>query len=74
MFRSQIHAGPLRTVIRIRLVKNKLHAFLRDKEALAIVEYALAAGLIVAAIAAAMQALSFSINTIITSKNTILAP
>ena len=51
-------------------MKNKLHAFLRDEEALAIVEYALAAGLIVAA----MQALGFSINTIITSINTILAP
>ena len=70
MFRGQIHAGLLRTVNRIRLVKNKLHAFLRDEEALAIVEYALAAGLIVAA----MQALGFSINTIITSINTILAP
>ena len=55
-------------------MKNKLYAFLRDEEALAIVEYALAAGLIVAATAAAMQALGFSINTIITSKNTILAP
>jgi len=48
-------------------VKNQLHVFLRDEEALAI-------GLIVAVVAVAIQTLGFSINTIITSKNTILAP
>ncbi len=56
------------------IVKRKLHAFFRDEEALTIVEYALAAGLIVAAIAAAFLALGISVNTIITSINTVLAP
>ena len=55
-------------------MKKKLHAFLRDEEALTIVEYALAAGLIVAAIAGALVALGISVNTIITSINTLLAP
>jgi pilus assembly protein Flp/PilA len=50
----------------------KLHAFLRDEEALTIVEYAVAAGLIVAALAAAFLALGISINTIITSVNAFL--
>ncbi len=51
----------------------KLHAFLRDEEALTIVEYAVAAGLIVAALAAALLALGISINTIITTLNAFLA-
>jgi len=50
----------------------KLHAFLRDEEALTIVEYAVAAGLIVAALAAALLALGISINTIMTSINAFL--
>ncbi len=50
----------------------KLHAFLRDEEALTIVEYAVAAGLIVAALSAALLALGISINTIITSVNAFL--
>jgi Flp pilus assembly pilin Flp len=50
----------------------KLHAFLCDKEALTIVEYAVAAGLIVAALAAALLALGISINTIMTSINAFL--
>ncbi len=52
----------------------KLHAFLRDEEALTIVEYAVAAGLLVAALSAALLALSISINTIITSVNAFLTP
>ena len=51
----------------------KLHAFLRDEEALTIVEYAVAAGLVVAALAAALLALGISINTIITSLDTFLS-
>ena len=50
----------------------KLHAFLRDNEALTIVEYAVAAGLIVAALAAGLLALGISINTIMTSINAFL--
>ena len=49
-----------------------LHAFLRDEEALTIVEYAVAAGLIVAVLAAALLALGISISTIITSINAFL--
>ncbi len=52
----------------------KLHAFLRDEEALTIVEYAVAAGLLVAALSAALLALGISINTIITSVNAFLTP
>ena len=55
-------------------MKKKLHAFFRDEEALTLVEYALAAGLIVSAIAVALLALGVSISTIITSINTVLAP
>ncbi len=55
-------------------MKKKLHAFLRDEEALTIVEYALAAGLIVGAIAVALTVLGVSIGAIITSINTVLAP
>ena len=50
----------------------KLHAFLRDEEALTIVEYAVAAGLLVAALSAALLALGISINTIMTSINAFL--
>ena len=49
-----------------------LHAFLRDEEALTIVEYAVAAGLLVAALSAALLALGISINTIMTSINAFL--
>ena len=52
----------------------KLHAFLRDEEAPTIVEYAVAGGLIVAALAAALLALGLSINTIMTSINAFLTP
>ncbi len=55
-------------------MKKKLHAFIRDEEALTIVEYAIAAGLIVTAVAAAFLALGVSISTLITSVTTLLAP
>ena len=55
-------------------MKKKLHAFFRDEEALTLVEYALAAGLIVSAVAVALLVLGISISTIITSINTVLAP
>ena len=53
-------------------MKKKLHAFFRDEEALTVLEYALAAGLIVATIAGALVALGISVSTIITSINTLL--
>ncbi len=52
----------------------KLHAFFRDEEGLTIVEYALAAGLIVAAISVSLLALGVSVSSIITSINTVLSP
>ena len=55
-------------------VKKKLHAFFRDEQALTIVEYAVAAGLIAAALAVALLALGISINTVITTINDFLTP
>ncbi len=55
-------------------MKKKLHAFLRNEEALTVVEYAVAAGLIVATLAASLLALGININTIITSINAFLTP
>ena len=54
-------------------MKKKLHAFFRDEEALTIVEYAVAAGLIAATIAAAFLALGVSISAVIESIITVLA-
>jgi Flp pilus assembly pilin Flp len=54
-------------------VNKKLHSFLRDEAALSIVEYAIAAGLLVATLAAALLALGLSINTIITTIDAFLA-
>lgn len=53
---------------------DKLVAFLRDEEGLTVIEYAVAAGLITATIAAALLALGISINTIITTLNNFLTP
>jgi len=55
-------------------VKRKLHAFLRDEEALTIVEYAVAVGLIIAALVGALLALGISINTVITAVNDFITP
>ena len=55
-------------------MKKNLHAFFRDEEALTIVEYAVAAGLIIAVLVAALLALGISINTVITSVNDFLTP
>jgi len=55
-------------------VKRKLHTFLRDEEALTIVEYAVAAGLIVAVLVGALLALGISINSVITTVNDFLTP
>ncbi len=56
------------------IVKRKLHAFLRDEEALTIVEYAVAVGLIITALVGALLALGISINTVITTVNDFLTP
>ena len=55
-------------------MKKKLYAFLRDEEALTIVEYAVAAGLIIAALIGALLALGGTVNTVITTINTFLTP
>ncbi len=56
------------------IVRRNLHAFLRDEEVLTIVEYVVAAGLIIAVLVAILLALGVSINTVITSINTVLTP
>jgi pilus assembly protein Flp/PilA len=45
---------------------EKLKAFLREEEGLTIVEYAVAAGLITAAVVLAFQTLGGAVNTVIT--------
>ncbi len=48
-------------------MKDKLMAFLRDQDGLTIVEYAVAAGLITATVAAAFFALGGTIEGVITT-------
>ena len=48
-------------------MKTKLQAFLRSEKGLTIVEYAVAAGLITAAVAAAFVALGGAVDTTITT-------
>ena len=55
-------------------MKKKLITFLKDEDGLTIVEYAVAAGLITAAVAAAFVALGGSVNTIITTIDGYLNP
>ncbi len=55
-------------------MKKKLHAFLRDEEALTIVEYAVAAGLIISVLILALLALGVSVNAIITTVSDRLTP
>ncbi len=50
-------------------MKDKLMAFLRDQDGLTIVEYAVAAGLITAAVAAAFLALGVTVEGVITTVN-----
>ncbi len=45
-------------------MKKKLHAFLRDEEALSIVEYAVAGGLIAAALVLAFETLGVSVGAV----------
>lgn len=53
---------------------EKIKSFLRNEEGLTIVEYAVAAGLITAAVAAAFTALGGTVNGIIVALNTFLLP
>ncbi len=55
-------------------MKEKLSTLLRDEDAIAIVEYAVAAGLITVSVAAALTALGISVSTIITTLTAVLTP
>ena len=60
--------------IRRNIVKDKILAFFREEDGLTIVEYAVAAGLITAAVAAAFFALGGTVNGIIVALNGFLTP
>ncbi len=55
-------------------MKDKILAFFREEDGLTIVEYAVAAGLITAAVAAAFFALGGTVNCIIVALNGFLTP
>ncbi len=55
-------------------MKDKLMTFLREEDGLTIVEYAVAAGLITAAVAASFALLGGSIDAILVLLNGFLAP
>ncbi len=55
-------------------MKDKILTFLREEDGLTIVEYAVAAGLITAAVAAAFFALGGTVNGIIVALNGFLTP
>ena len=63
-----------RKIQQAKNVTEKLIAFLRDEEALTVIEYAVAAGLITATITAALLALGIAVNTIITTLNAFMTP
>ncbi len=60
--------------IRRKTVKKLLKVFFRNEDGLTIVEYAVAAGLITAAVAAAFVALGVSVNGVITTVTGFIAP
>ena len=53
-------------------MKKHVTAFLRDEEGLTVVEYAVAAGLVAAAVVAAFRALGLTVSGVITGLNTAL--
>jgi pilus assembly protein Flp/PilA len=53
-------------------MKTKVMKFLQDEEGLTVVEYAVAAGLISAAVIVSFQLLGVTVNGIIAGLNTIL--
>ncbi len=53
-------------------MKNKIRAFIHDQDGLTIVEYAVAGGLIAAAVAAAFVALGGTVDGIIVGLNVAL--
>jgi pilus assembly protein Flp/PilA len=65
LFQSQIKVGLLRTTDRRTNVKKFPNAFLRNEEGLTIVEYAVAAGLITAAVVASFTLLGGTVDGIL---------
>ncbi len=55
-------------------MKEKLKTFLRSEEGLTIVEYAVAAGLITATVAASFGALGTAVEAVITTVTTYITP
>ena len=55
-------------------MKKKLHTFLRDEEALSIVEYAVAGGLIAAALVLAFEDLGLAVDGVIVTLEGFIAP
>lgn len=58
---------------RYRVMKTKLMSFLRDEDGLTTVEYAIAGGLVGAAVIAAFQALGLTVGGVILNINGLLA-
>ena len=54
-------------ILKGKIVKNKVMAFLRDEDGLTIVEYAVAAALIVLGVAAAFFTLGNTVDGVITA-------
>lgn len=65
MFQRQIKVSLLGAENRRRIVIEKLKTFLRNEEGLTIVEYAVAAGLITAAVAASFVLLGGAVDAVI---------
>ncbi len=59
---------------KIKIVKDKIRTFLRDQDGLTIVEYAVAGGLIAAAVALAFQNLGIAVDGVITTLEGFIAP
>ncbi len=74
MLRGQIKVGLLGPENRRRIVKKKLIAFLNEEDGLTIVEYAVAADLITATVAASFGALGAAVEAVITTVTTYISP
>jgi len=59
---------------KIKIVKDKIRTFLRDQDGLTIVEYAVAGGLIAAAVAFSFELLGTAVDGVITTLTTFITP
>ena len=55
-------------------IKNKIKTFLRDQDGLTIVEYAVAGGLIAAAVALSFETLGTAVDGVITTLEGFITP